>query len=147
MSKRYEVKTTKEIKQALKKEFNWKFSVRQGKGTAHHWVGISWIDGPSEPEVRSFCNQFNDDGDDDHMTDLWCGSQYTSTSREVTAEHTIKAIHEVCKERGIDVPEIKVSRSWTDKFDVANIVDYNLMVDGEFLGSLVHRKLHRMDLR
>jgi hypothetical protein len=77
---RYESKTTKEIKNDLKSFFNneIKFSVKKDRGTASHWVNISWTDGPTMDQVRSRTRQFNDTARDDHMTDLWCGCQYTS---------------------------------------------------------------------
>lgn len=85
MARGYEIKTTAEIKKALKNEFNHKFSVRKGRGTASHWVSVSWVDGPTESAVREFCGQFNDNANDDTMTDLWCGSQYVSTHRRFSA--------------------------------------------------------------
>lgn len=78
---------TKDIKRELQKHFNWKFSVTRGRGTAYHWIGISWINGPPEKDVRSFCNKFNDTSGDDIMTDLWVGSQYTNEYREFTPEY------------------------------------------------------------
>ncbi len=84
MSADYVKKTTKEIKAMLVKEFGHKFSVTKGTGTASHWISVNWTDGPTSDQVHKFCLQFNDTGNDDVQTDLWCGCQYTSESRTIS---------------------------------------------------------------
>ncbi|KPL25613.1 MAG: hypothetical protein AMJ75_00445 [Phycisphaerae bacterium SM1_79] len=83
----YEKATTKQIKQALQSHFDYKFSVRQGRGTAHHWISVRWTDGPTQEAVRLFCGKYNDSANDDIITDLWCGSQYTTVSRSYSEKY------------------------------------------------------------
>ena len=117
----YTIKTTAQIKKALVAEFKHKFSVTKGKGTASHWIEIHWVDGPTEAMVRKFTRKFNDSDRDDTMTDLWCGSQYTSESRDVSAEKHIPAILKICEKYGLPKPEYNTFRSWTGKYDKISI--------------------------
>ena len=72
--------TPREVKVALQNQFpQIKFSVRKGTGTASHWMQIR-ATGERTPEVNEFLKRFDDTENDDIMTDLWCGSQYTSLS-------------------------------------------------------------------
>ena len=82
----HEVSTTRSIKQSLSSHFNHKFSVRQGKGSSRY-IYIKWEDGPSWDQVHEFCRKYNDDGKDDLMTDLQCGSQYTIEHRSYSDKY------------------------------------------------------------
>lgn len=104
----FENSDTTQIKKALKAEFNHPFSVRRDRGTASHWIQIRWTDGPTEKSVREFTAKFNDTSRDDMMTDLWCGSQYTSESREISVEFYNWAVKQIEEEFGI---KLKVSIS------------------------------------
>jgi hypothetical protein len=151
---RYQVKSTKEIKQALKKEFKHDFSVTQGRGTAHHWVNVRWYDGPPEEIVRSFCGQFNDSGRDDYMTDLWCGCQYTTESRNISAGPFIKVMTEVCKRYEIPIPTYKTELSWDKKiYRVQILNDYCVNNykpgwhrDGaNYISGLIYQEIYKTD--
>jgi hypothetical protein len=96
MSQGYERKTTKEIKKALQAEYpGVKFSVTKGRGTASHWIHVRYVNGPPEAVVRAFCGQYNDTKNDDIMTDLWCGSQYTNEYRELSDKYAWQLVSEL----------------------------------------------------
>lgn len=107
----YQSATTKEIKKALVAHFSHPFSVRKDRGTASHWIQISWIDGPTGEDVRSFTSKYNDTARDDIMTDLWCGSQYTSESREFTLEAFLWGVKQIEKEHKIKL-KVTTMDSW-----------------------------------
>lgn len=107
----YQQSTTKEIKKALVSNFNHPFSVTRGRGTAYHWINISWTDGPSDKAVRDFCFKFNDSSRDDIQTDLWCGSQYTTEHRENSVQAFQWAVNEIEKEWGIKI-KVTIIDSW-----------------------------------
>lgn len=107
----FEKTETKEIKKALQSHFNHPFSVRKDRGTASHWIQISWTDGPTSEGVRGFCSEFNDTSRDDIMTDLWCGSQYTSENRENSVKAFQWAVNEIEKEWGIKI-KVTITDSW-----------------------------------
>lgn len=147
----YQKSTTKEIKQALKSHFNHSFSVRQDRGTASHWISISWIDGPTDQAVRSFCSKFNDTKHDDIMTDLWCGSQYTNESRENSVEAFQWAVNEVEKEWGIKI-KVTVTDSWRGNGAKTSYIkgDDDFVVDSysnRYASMLVNIKLSETDFR
>jgi len=147
IEKKYVVKTTAQIKKLLSKQFNWKFSVTKDRGTASHWISVSWLDGPTEKAVSAFCKQFNDNKNDDHSTDLWCGSQYTSTSRHVTAGSYLMIMDMVCKREKVDIPPYTEGESshGKHKYKYAYIErDYTSNID---IGHLVLQELSITDLR
>lgn len=109
----YQKTSTKDIKKALTSKFNHKFSVRQDKGTASHWVNISWEDGPTSSQVRAFTRSFNDSKNDDMMTDLWCGSQYTTENREISNKAYIWAVRKAEKDYGVKV-KLSKQESWKE---------------------------------
>ena len=142
---------TKEIKKALQSHFNHPFSVRKDRGTASHWIQISWKDGPSDEAIRSFCSKFNDTSRDDIMTDLWCGSQYTSENRENSVEAFQWAVNEVEKERGIKI-KVTITDSWRgngEKTSYINSEDDFIVDDYEnrYASQLVNIKLFETDFR
>lgn len=108
MTRNYEKKTTSEIKKALVSKFGkgcgW--SVKKGRGTASHWVSIAWTDGPPSKVVRSFTGAFNDSANDDLMTDLWCGSQYTNEHRRISPGAFGWAVRHVCDRFGLPYPKV-----------------------------------------
>lgn len=133
--------TTKEIKRALVKGFNHKFSVRKGKGTASHWVHISWTDGPTSAMVDGILNNYNDDARDDSMTDLWCGSQYTQSSRSYSPEAYEIAVKRACEKWGLEIPEIK------EKFGCVSVDDQYIEDASSYLLDLIHRERVKIDYR
>jgi len=74
------------IKRELTQHFGWRFSVARSRGTASRYINVRWTNGPTMEAVDGFLSQFNDTAHDDIMTDLWCGSQYTSTHRDYDPE-------------------------------------------------------------
>ena len=139
--------TTAEVKRALVKHFNHKFSVKKGRGTASHWMDVSWTDGPPEPVVRSFLGVFNDTSRDDLMTDLWCGSQYTSNHRDISNDALMFMAALVAKKFGLPKPRFKVKLNWYKTgyyLDYANdpvVNDWN----HERFSTLVHRATWNFD--
>lgn len=151
LSREFKQSETREIKKALMAHFDHPFSVTKGKGTAHHWIHISWTDGPADEAVRDFCFKFNDSSRDDIQTDLWIGSQYTSEHRENSAEAYLWAVKEIEKEWNI---KLKVSfvDSWrADGKKSAYIErDDDILVDtygNRHASQLVNIKLFETDFR
>ena len=144
----YQKSTTKEIKKALVSNFNHSFSVRRGKGTAYHWINISWTDGPSDETVRNFCFKFNDSGRDDIQTDLWCGSQYTTEHRENSAKAFQWAVNEIEKEWGVKL-KVTLIDSWrADGSQTAYIDrDDDILIGNRHASQLVNIKLFETDFR
>jgi hypothetical protein len=149
----YQVKTTKEIKGALKKKFNHKFSVRQGKGTSSHYVDVEWLNGPTTTQVNEFCEQFNDTAKDEPQTDYYGGRQYTMTQRTVTAQEFIKVAERVCNKRDLRLPEIEVRVSYDKKYSYANVAEvdnYRVEDQGENIrniAELIYSKVRNTDFR
>lgn len=110
-SREFKQAEPREIKKALIAHFDHPFSVRRDRGTAHHWIQISWKDGPKSEDVRSFCFQFNDTARDDIQTDLWCGSQYTSENREHSLEAFLWAVKQIEKQHNIKI-SVTTTDSW-----------------------------------
>lgn len=145
---RYQVKTTRQIKQELTERFGCKFSVTSGRGTARHWVDVRWIDGPAWSEVHDFTRRYNDDSRDDLMTDLWCGSQYTNVSRDCSYDAWLYAAKRVCQRWGLQLPEAKRVRSYDDRYDYAVCSsDPRVEAAGEWFSTLVHREFSEIDYR
>jgi len=147
----YQSSTTKEIKKALVSNFNHSFSVRQDTGTASHWIQIAWIDGPTDLDVRRFCSKFNDSSRDDIQTDLWCGSQYTSESRENSVEAFQWAVDQVEKEWGIKI-KVTVTDSWRGNGAKTSYIkgDDDFVVNtnsNTYASMLVNIKLSETDFR
>lgn len=104
------------IKKYLEHKFKHKFSVRQGRGTASHWIDIRWTDGVSGNDVRAACGKFNDDEHDDMMTDLWCGSQYTTEQRSISTKAYIYCAYLLAKSHKMPLPKITTEVSkWSKK--------------------------------
>lgn len=94
----FEKTEPRELKRRLTDRFRHPFKAHRDRGTASHWINVSWTDGPREKEVGSFLIPFEDSGRDDLATDLWCGSQYTATSRHYSPEAFYWAVSEVERE-------------------------------------------------
>jgi len=142
---------TKEIKKALIAEFNYPFSVTRGRGTAYHWIHISWKDGPTDGAVRDFCHKFNDSSQDDIQTDLWVGSQYTNESRENSAETYQWAVNEIEKEWGIKI-KVTFIDSWRGNGTKTAYIERedDFLVDkygNRYASQLVNIKLFETDFR
>ena len=99
----FETIEPRELKKRLANHFRHPFKANRNRGTASHWIDVSWTDGPTEKEVRSFLFTFNDSGRDDIMTDLWCGSQYTSSCRHFSPEAFYWAVAEVDRKFGVKI--------------------------------------------
>lgn len=142
---------TKEIKKALQLHFDHSFSVRKGRGTASHWIRISWKDGPADNAVRDFSSKFNDSSRDDLMTDLWIGSQYTNESREISVKAFQWAAKEIEKEWGIKL-KITIIKSWREngedtayiKPEDDSLVEAN---GNRYASQLINIKLSEIDFR
>lgn len=101
--KDFETIEPRELKKRLTNYFRHAFKANRNRGTASHWIDIHWTDGPTDKEVNNFLSTFNDSGRDDIMTDLWCGSQYTSSSRHFSPEAFCWAASEVERKFGVKV--------------------------------------------
>lgn len=142
---------TREIKKALIAEFNHPFSVTRGRGTAYHWIHISWSDGPKSEDVRSFCFKFNDTARDDIQTDLWCGSQYTSESREHSLEAFLWAVKQIEKQHNIKI-SVTTQESWRGHGEMTGYIaredDIDINDAHPFSASqLINQLLHKTDFR
>jgi len=144
----YQKTGTKDIKKVLTSRLNHKFSVRQDKGTASHWVNISWEDGPTTSQVQAITNNFNDAKHDDMMTDLWCGIQYTTEHREISNNAYLWAVRKAEKDFGV---KVKLSRqeSWNGGYKVyiSNEDDIFLTNCDRYLSQEVNRMLSDRDFR
>lgn len=78
----YRLADGRELKRKLKERFGFNFSVRQ-RG---RWYHVNWQDGPGLRAVNSFLSHFHDNGRNDIMTDLYCGSQYIIAQRSTSKE-------------------------------------------------------------
>ena len=114
---------------------------------------MDWTDGPTEKEVRNFLSTFNDDGRDDSMTDLWCGSQYTAASRHYSPESFYWAVGEVEREFGVkikvtdEISKYTGARSlYIKRGDDIEIEAINAYPD-RYAGSQVNRRLWETDFR
>lgn len=99
----FEKTEPRELKKRLTEHFRHPFKAHRDRGTASHWINVSWTDGPTDKEVRGYLSTFNDSGRDDIVTDLWCGSQYTSANRHYSPEAFYWAVAEVEREFGIKI--------------------------------------------
>jgi len=140
----------KEIKRALKKEFpGVKFSVTRGRGTAWHWINVRWTDGPREAKVREFLGAYNDKANDDIMTDLFCGSQYTSESRTLSPEAIIIAAGIVAKREGLPKPRLRLRVQTVNRWGLGRkFVEFcedPAVNNDEPLSVLAHREARSMD--
>ena len=146
----YQRTATKDIKKALTNKLGHKFSVRQGKGTASHWVHISWEDGPTTSQVQAVTNSFNDSKNDDITTDLWCGSQYTTEHRHISNKAYMWAVRKAEKNFGVTVFKVSKQPNWKGE-------GYTIYIDKEndifltncdrYLSQEVNRILHEKDFR
>lgn len=146
---------TKEIKRALVTEFGHPFSVRRDRGTASHWIQIRWTDGPTETLVRAFTARYQDDANDDIMTDLWVGGQYTLDSREYSFGAYRWAVRQIELEFSIEIP-ITVKESWRENGEMTGYIKegYDAIVDPDnpdhsqgYASSKINRLLHKTDFR
>ena len=147
----YQSATTKDIKKALVAHFNHQFSVRRDRGTASHWIQISWIDGPTSEDVRSFCSRFNDTARDDIMTDLWCGSQYTSESREHSLGAYLWAVKQIEREHDIKL-KVTTMDSWRGNGEKTAYIKHEDDVEVNdfhpfYASQLINQLLHETDFR
>ena len=138
----------REIKKLLQQHFNYPFSVRRDRGTAHHWINVSWTDGPTDEAVRAFCSKFNDKARDDYMTDLWCGCQYTSEHRHHSQEAYLWAVAEIEKELNIKI-KVTLDTTWDGKPSayIKNEDDIRLDHWPDYASRAVNRKLAETDFR
>ena len=145
----YQKTTTRDIKKILTKKFNHKFSVRQDRGTASHWVNISWTDGPTTSQVQDITNNFNDSKNDDITTDLWCGNQYTTEHRNISNKAYLWAVRKAEKDYCIKV-KLSKQTNWNND-------DYSLYIDRDndiflvnsdcYLSQEVNRIISKKDFR
>lgn len=146
---------TKEIKRALQKHFNYPFSVRRDRGTASHWINVTWVDGPTQHDVRQFCSKFNDTARDDIMTDLWCGSQYTTENREISAKAYIWAVRKIEKEYGVNL-KVTIQESWKGNGEKTAYIatQDDIIIENDnpdysqrYASNTVNRKIYNTDFR
>lgn len=144
--------TTAEVKKALVKHFNHKFSVTRGRGTAYHWMHVRWVDGPPEPVVRRFMSIFNDDKNDDMMTDLWCGSQYSGESRDLSVEAFCFMAARVAKKFGLPKPVVRIMNGWNGRPWATIPDEHNARLpEGvsvkpfDYFSDLLHREAYKFD--
>lgn len=147
-SEKYEIRTTKEIKKDLQDKFKkTKFSVTKGKGTALHWIYISWFDGPTMDQVKDVSAKYNDKKNDDSMTDLWCGSQYTSESRSFSVKAYMFGLRIVCDKIGLvydqDMVQIKKNYKGKEYADLKN--DIYFEETKTRLATLINKELCKID--
>ena len=139
----------RELKKILQSHFNHPFSVRRDRGTASHWIQVRWEDGPKSEDVRMFLGKFNDTKNDDPMTDLWCGSQYTSESRDYSLRAFVWAAEQVEKELGIRL-RVTEHTDWEGKQrGYINHTD-DVLLDGSsipYASQIVNRRLYETDFR
>ena len=144
----YQKTGTKDIKKTLTSRLNHKFSVRQDKGTASHWVNISWEDGPTTSQVQAITNGFNDSKHDDMTTDLWCGSQYTTEHREISNDAYLWAVRKAEKDFGV---KVKLSReeSWNGgyKLYISHEDDIFLTNCDRYLSQEINQIISNRDFR
>ena len=88
----YELKNGHELKKMLKERFGHNFKVKRSTGTASHYIHVKWVDGPSSSEVEKYLALFSDNKNDDQATDLFCGSQYISPTRDYSSEFEMAII-------------------------------------------------------
>lgn len=138
----------REIKKLLQQHFNHPFSVRRDRGTASHWINVSWTDGQPDEEVRAFLRKFNDTARDDYMTDLWVGCQYTSESRRHSQEAYLWAVAEIEKEYNIKI-NVTLDTTWDGKPSAYIKNEDDIQLDGfpDYASRAVNRKLAETDFR
>ena len=151
----FEKTEPRELKKRLTERFRHPFKARRNRGTASHWIDVSWTDGPTEKEVRSFLLAFDDSGRDDIMTDLWCGSQYTAASRHYSPEAFFWAVAEVEREFGVKIKvkdyifKYKDTRTRSQYIERENdfILPGILNCPDYYASSQVNRRLYETDFR
>jgi len=125
--------------------------VTKGRGTASRWTDVRWTDGPPEPVVRKFLAVFNDTSRDDMMTDLWCGSHYTSHNRDISNDALMFMAAVVAKKFGLPKPRFKVKKNWYDgtgyylEHAEDPVVNDGSGYHGERFSTLVHRATWNYD--
>ena len=149
----FEKTEPRKLKKRLTEHFRHPFKAHRDRGTASHWISVSWTDGPTAKEVRSYLFTFNDSGRDDIMTDLWCGSQYTSDARHYSPEAFYWAAAEVEREFGIKIKVTDEISKYTgarslyikreDDFEIEGIDRY----PDRYVSSQVNIRLYETDFR
>ena len=154
MTKDFQRTEPRDLKRILADHFRHPFKARRNRGTASHWIDVSWTDGPTGKEVRSFLLTFNDSGRDDIMTDLWCGGQYTSDSRHYSPEAFYWAVAEVERQFGIKIKVTDEISHWTGTRslyikpeDEIKLEDFGLPCPDYYAGEQVNRRLWDTDFR
>jgi hypothetical protein len=93
-----EITSSQALKKELKTMFSVPFSVRR-QGRYYH---ISYDAGPAYGDVHRHLAQYQDNGNDDMMTDLFCGSQYVILERHFSPEQYESAAAILSKAWGIE---------------------------------------------
>ncbi|MCK4648827.1 hypothetical protein KAT51_04800 [bacterium] len=142
---------TRKIKKALVAHFKHPFSVTRDKGTASHWISISWRDGATQEDIRRFCFKFNDSSRDDIQTDLWCGSQYTTENREHSLEAFLWATRQIEQEHNIKL-KVTTQDSWRGNGEKTGYIkhedDININDTHPFSASqLINQLMYKTDFR
>jgi hypothetical protein len=93
-----EITSSQAFKKELKTLFSVPFSVRR-RGCYFH---VCYDGGPAYGDVRRHLEQYQDNGNDDITTDLFCGSQYIILERHFSAEQYEAAAAILSKAFGIE---------------------------------------------
>lgn len=154
MTKDFQRTEPRDLKRLLVDHFRHPFKAHRDRGTASHWISVSWTDGPTDKEVRDFLLTFNDSGRDDIMTDLWCGSQYTSTSRHFSPDAFYWAVAQVEREFGVKVKVTDELSKYTGgrslyikREDDVQITNRGLSCPSYYASEQVNRRLYETDFR
>ena len=155
MTKDFQRTEPRDLKRILADHFRHPFCAHRNRGTASHWIDVNWTDGPPEREVRDFLLSFDDRGNDDIMTDLWCGSQYTAASRKYSPEAFFWAVAEVEREFGVKIKvkdyifKYKDTRTRSQYIERENdfILPGILNCPDYYVSSQVNRRLYETDFR
>ncbi len=154
MTKDFQRTEPRQLKRLLAEHFRHPFNARRDRGTASHWINVSWTDGPTDKDVRDFLLTFDDSGRDDIMTDLWCGSQYTAASRHFSPEAFYWAVAQVEREFGLKVKVTDELSKYTGarslyikREDDVQITDRGLSCPYYFASEQVNRRLYETDFR
>lgn len=154
MTKDFQRTEPRELKRLLAERFRHPFRARRDRGTASHWINVSWTDGPTEGQVRGYLLAFNDSGRDDIMTDLWVGSQYTSTTRHFSPAAFYWAVAQVEREFGVKVKVTDEVSKYTGarclyikREDDVRIEDRGLSCPYYYASEQINRRLYETDFR
>jgi hypothetical protein len=143
----------RELKRRLTEHFRHPFKAHRSRGTASHWINVNWTDGPTDKEVSGFLLTFDDSGRDDIMTDLWCGSQYTSTSRHHSPDAFWWAVGEVERKFGVKLTVTDEISKYTGARSLYIKREDDLELEGidrypdRYASSQVNHRLYETDFR